>query len=284
MRKLLKIADIFIDFTYNYDEYFKDTLDKYEVEDEEKDYHKIIIRVKKDIEIPKREKTLVYKNRYKMENEKDTFIISETSQGVKHKIYFTNDYKLIEITINELLKDRLAEFEYVLSGMMFFEVAAKLGYLPVHASCIFYKGKTFLLSGPSRVGKSTQTKYFSKAFPESMVINEDKPIVFLKDGRIYVSGTPWSGKDVINTNTIKPLDYIFFLEQGNETSIISLKNEEKIKAIFRNIHRPSDSFLVDNTFEIINKLIDLTPMYKYVTVNNESSSKELYRFIEEGIL
>ena len=52
MRKLLKIADIFIDFTYNYDEYFKDTLDKYEVEDESKDYHKIIIKVEKDIEIP----------------------------------------------------------------------------------------------------------------------------------------------------------------------------------------------------------------------------------------
>ncbi|MGD9964157.1 MAG: hypothetical protein AB7S96_02250 [Candidatus Izemoplasmatales bacterium] len=284
MRKLLKIADIFIDFTYNYDEYFKDTLDKYEVEDESKDYHKIIIKVEKDIEIPKREKTLIYKNRYKMENEEDTFIISETPKGVKHKIYFTNDYKLIKITINELLKDRLAEFEYVLSGMMFFEVAAKLKYLPVHASCIFLKGKTFLLSGPSRAGKSTQTKYFVNAFSESKVINEDKPIIFYRNKKVYVSGTPWSGKDVINTNIIKPLDYIFFLEQGNETSIVSLTKEEKIKALFRNIHRPSDSLLVDNTFEIINKLIDLTPMYKYVTVNNESSSKELYRFIEEGIL
>ena len=283
MRKHLKIANIYLDFSYQYDDYFSDKINAYETSDLNHDFIKMTVQVKDEITFPKREVTLKHENRYKLESDKDCYIVVKVEDEIKYLIYYTLDYKLIEITLNKKLRNRLAEYEYVITGMVFFDIAILNNYLPIHASAISYQNLTFLLSGPSKTGKSTQTNYFLAKYPESIVINEDKPLIFLKENSFYVSGTPWSGKDVINTNIEKRLDYIFFINQSDEKMAVELDKKTKIKHLFRNIHRPSEEHLVDNLALIIDGVIEDIKIYVFNCENDISSSEYLKKFMEDNL-
>ena len=282
MRKSLKIADIYLDFTYCYNDYFGDKITAYEFKDESITYQKLVVRVEAEIHLPDRPITLKHENRVKQENEFDTYIAVFVKEEIKYLIYYKNDFSLIEITLNQKIGDRLAEYEYVLSGMVFFDLAAQKNYLSLHASAITLDRFTWLFSGPSTVGKSTQTNHFLEAYPRSVVINEDKPLLYELNNRFYVTGTPWSGKDVINANMEKPLDYIFFLRKSNILQVNELSLKEKITHIFKNIHRPSEEALLDNTASIVDKLIDRVKIYEFENINDQSSANFIKEFMEEN--
>lgn len=282
MRICLKIADIYLDFTYCYNDYFGDKIAAYEFFDESITYQKLVVRVEEEIDFPNRPITMKHANRIKSENELDTYIAVFVREEIKYLIYYKNDFSLIEITLNRKIGDRLAEYEYVLSGMVFFDLAAKANYLSLHASAITLGNLTWLFSGPSTVGKSTQTNHFLEAYPRSVVINEDKPLLYELNNRFYVTGTPWSGKDVINANMARPLDYIFFLRKSNISHVNELSLKEKITHIFKNIHRPSEEALLDNTASIVDKLIDRVKIYEFENVNDKSSAHFVKQFMEEN--
>ena len=281
MQKRIKIGQIYIDLTYEYDEYFSETIDAYVTDDVCPSPRHLSIETRSRIDVPDRPVTFTYKNRIKMANDKDTYLVTYSGKSVRHMIYYTNDFREIRIILSDHLAERCAEFEYVLSGMMFFEMALKEGYLPVHASCVSYHGKTFLLSGPSKSGKSTQTRFFIETFPESMIINEDKPLVFFENHKPFVIGSPWSGKHVINKNIKQPIDYIFFVQKDNSLEIRAMSRKEKMTHLFRNIHRPGDEDLVHKMAGIVTEMLSQIPMFQFHCINQHASANYLFQFMEE---
>jgi hypothetical protein len=284
MQKKIKIGEIYIDLTYQYQDYFSDKIDAYITNDANQTYKEMVIETVQDIDLPERPISFQYKNRYKMSSDKDTYIVtmSDHEDLVKHMIYYSHDFQTIRIYLNQRLGKRLSEFEYVLSGMLFFEMALTEGYLPIHASCIDDQKHTFILSGPSKSGKSTQTEFFMTTYPQATIINEDKPLIYFKDQNPYVIGSPWSGKHVINTNMEKPLDYLFFIQKNHTNHVTQLSRQEKIKQVFKNIHRPGDENLVDQMMVIVEQMIDYLKIYQFNCTNDTSSSTYLYNFMEEN--
>ena len=85
----------------------------------------------------------------------------------------------------------------------------------LHASCVVVDGYAYLFSGPCGMGKSTHTQKYLKAFPDAVIINDDKPALRRIDGKWYAYGTPWCGKDGINENASAPIAGICFLHRGD---------------------------------------------------------------------
>ncbi len=281
MNKKIKIGDIYIDFTYQFKDYFQDELNKYECLGTDKDYHVFQVSVKDIIEEPIL-KTNIYrfKNRIKMSDDYETYIITyNLDKSIKHLIYYSHDYQEIIITLSKDLGQRLPEYEYVLSGMLFFEIAISNNYLPIHASGLKIKDYGVLLCGPSKSGKSTQTKYFLEEFPDSFVVNEDKPLICKEDDEIYFYGSPWSGKNVINSNQRVKLDYLLFLHKSNKTSILEIEKAVKIKEIMKNIHRPGDEIGIDNMFFLINDLIKKVRILDFYSVNSIVSAQTFNKYL-----
>ncbi len=282
MLKYLKIANIYIKFQYTFNDFFAEKINAYETHDLNHEFVDFTVMVQEDIQAPNREITFTYKNRFKMETDQDCYLLTKEKDKIKHLIYYSKGYKQVKIILNQYLKDKLPELEYILSGMYFFEIAISQGYLPIHASALHHKGQTFLLSGPSKSGKSTHTNLFLEEYPNTIIINEDKPIIFLKENQLFISGSPWSGKHVINKNLTYPLDYIFFIKQADKLSIESLDGFDKVKELFRNIHRPGDESLMNQSINIVNEIIKNIPLYRFKTINNKSSSIYLNQFLEDS--
>jgi len=63
-----------------------------------------------------------------------------------------------------------------------------------HASVIAREGKAYLFLAKSGTGKSTHSTLWLKHVPGCQLVNDDNPVVAVRDGEVYVYGSPWSGK------------------------------------------------------------------------------------------
>mgnify|MGYP003335436350 CR=1 FL=1 len=102
---------------------------------------------------------------------------------------------------------------YLLSGTLFYQQLLKFDGMMLHASAAKYDGRVYLFSGPCGIGKTTHTKLWEKYFPGAVVINDDKPALRREAGKWMVYGTPWCGKNGINSNASAPLAGICFLHR-----------------------------------------------------------------------
>jgi len=283
MQKIIKINDLYINLTYQFNEYFKDTFLKYEVNEYPQDIINMTVLVKNEIVLSFEDKKIFRNNNQIIyETSHDKYIVTYLNDfsEIKHVIHYSLDYKNIEIILNNKIGNKLSEYEYVLTGMMFLELAVHNNYLPLHASAFSVGKYTILLSAPSGIGKSTQTRFFKETYKDIILINEDKPLLKLIDGHFYVVGTPWSGKDVINSNVIKKVDGIFFLNQADELNIVSLSEHDKIRHIFKNIQRPVYQDLVEPLTKMINLLINSVNISMFNCINDKESAQFLYNYLE----
>ena len=72
----------------------------------------------------------------------------------------------------------------------------------IHGSALSMDQNGYLFIAPSGTGKSTHAALWRKVFKERVVmINDDKPLVYVNQNDIRVYGTPWDGKHHLSTNT-----------------------------------------------------------------------------------
>lgn len=134
---------------------------------------------------------------------------------------------------NENMLFSIGELECIFMSDVFNKKVLKYNAIFLHSSAIFYKGKAYLFSADSGVGKSTHTKLWIKKFGAEnvQIINDDKPIIRFIDNDWYVYGSPFDGGTGINKNIRAKLGGIIFLERAEKNSIEVLDK----KVFFKNI-------------------------------------------------
>lgn len=135
---------------------------------------------------------------------------------------------------------------YMESGVKFYGHLLRFHGMLLHASAVEYRGRAYLFSGPSGMGKSTHTRLWQQQFGDAVrIFNDDKPALRLLDGRWYAYGTPWCGKDGINQNCKVPLGGICFLKRGDENKMRRLTAAEAVPLIYGQtmyrLHKPENA-------------------------------------------
>ena len=122
--------------------------------------------------------------------------------------------------------------EFAYAGI-FCKSIIKYNAMLIHSSAIEYKGKAHLFSADSGVGKSTHTSLWRKAFGNDVkMINDDKPVVRIFDGKAVAYGTPFDGGSGIANNISAPLGAVVFIERGGSNSIRKAETPEIIKRLY----------------------------------------------------
>ena len=156
------------------------------------------------------------------------------------------------------------ECEHIWTCELFCRRLLEFGGFMLHASAVVYNGRAYLFSAPSGTGKSTHTQLWIKAFGEdnAYILNDDKPVIRLKDGQIMVYGTPWSGKTDFNKNKGVPLQGICFLERAKENHIQRIDAKEAVFKILNQTIRPSDEELMSNLLQLIDCVIENSAVFR----------------------
>lgn len=70
----------------------------------------------------------------------------------------------------------------------------------------------YLFAGQSEAGKSTTARFWHDE--GATILSDDRVVLRLRDGQVWVYGTPWHGEDAFAAPASAPLSRIFFLDHG----------------------------------------------------------------------
>ncbi len=132
----------------------------------------------------------------------------------------------------------------------------------LHAAVVDVDGKGYAFLARSGVGKSTHTRLWQAMLGDRLtIVNGDKPIVRLVDGRFYAYGTPWCGKEGFNTNTKTTINALCFIERSEDNFIEKQSADETVRRIIKQVILPVDIKKAEITLDLLDKLVSATPAY-----------------------
>lgn len=140
-----------------------------------------------------------------------------------------------------------------------------------HCSALQFRGKAYLFTAPSGTGKSTHTRLWREYFGSDVqMVNDDKPLLKISPEKVTVFGTPFAGKEGLQTNTSAPVAGIVLLHQDTQNRIRRLSEEEAYPRLLSQTYRPKEQMAIVKTMELVERLAAL-PVYSLgCTISTEA--------------
>lgn len=145
------------------------------------------------------------------------------------------------------------------------------GVFLMHGAVVSTNGLAYMFTAPSGVGKTTRAKLWLREYPSSNIINGDKPFIKITNSEVIACGTPWSGKEKLNTNCMVPLKAIFLLERSDKDMIIRIGFGEAFDFLFKQTYMPPQGKSLHNTILLLNELINRVDIYRFYSTKTSYS-------------
>ena len=125
--------------------------------------------------------------------------------------YNSSDSYLEELAVYRKIAEKMIDYNTVL----------------FHGSCIAVDGVGYLFTAKSGTGKSTHTRLWRELLGEKAVmVNDDKPLLYITDKGVTVYGTPYNGKHRLSNNTSVPLKAVCILTRDTINHIEPINEKQ----------------------------------------------------------
>ncbi len=125
-------------------------------------------------------------------------LIDGRTDVIRSEIFYEN------AALNRLIAERITEYDVLL----------------MHGSALCMDGETYMFTAPSGTGKSTHARLWRETFGDRVfMINDDKPMLRIREDGVRAYGTPWNGKHSLSRNTSAPVKAIALLKRSEENRV-----------------------------------------------------------------
>lgn len=143
------------------------------------------------------------------------------------------------------------------------EALSEYGVILFHGSALALDGEVYIFTAKSGTGKSTHAGLWREAFGERCVmVNDDKPLIGIKDGVVTVYGTPWNGKHKLGENMSAPLKAICILGRAEQNSICPVTKQRAFAEVFSQTYRSDSPVRMQNILKTVDNMLSLVPVYR----------------------
>lgn len=208
----------------------------------------------------------------------DKYMLRYPNSGGIARIILSIDGGYAEFYIRGEI-DNYLRYDIFHALRLIFSYTAELnGLFLMHSASFEYKGKAYLFSGPSGMGKSTHTGLWKKLYPDEVsMLNGDLNLIGIEDGVPYVYGIPWNGTSGIYTNKKLPLGGITILHKAPEDRLVTLpKDEIQLSVLQRFISPFWTEAMLDRGIDFTEGLVDIIPVWQ-LHCTKEPSAAELMK-------
>ena len=111
----------------------------------------------------------------------------------------------------------------------------------MHGAVVSVKDRAYMFTASSGTGKTTHVKKWIERIDDAIIINGDKPLIKVTESGVIACGTPWSGKEQLQTNKMVPLDSIVLMQRGEDNYIEEISYNQAFVFLLQQTYRPKDS-------------------------------------------
>ena len=151
--------------------------------------------------------------------------------------------------------EMLAVYRKIAAGMLDYDT------MLMHGAVVAVEDKAWLFTAPSGTGKTTHIRLWLENIQGSYVVNGDKPLIHV-GGDVIAYGTPWAGKEGMNTNAGVRLCGIVFLERAQSNSMEKISFSQALPGLVQQSFRPADKESLERTLRLISELGKRVPLYR----------------------
>lgn len=141
--------------------------------------------------------------------------------------------------------------------------AIDFGILLMHGAVVATSGCSYMFAAPSGTGKTTHIRQWLRNDKNAFVVNGDKPLIKLTDDNVLACGTPWSGSEHMNTNTMVPLKAIILMERSDNNQIMSIPFIQAYPYLVQQTYIPKDPEKAKKALELLMKLGTKVSFFKF---------------------
>ena len=135
--------------------------------------------------------------------------------------------------------------------------------LMLHGSALCMDGEAYIFTAPSGTGKSTHARFWRETFGDRVwMINDDKPMIRLENGKAAVYGTPWDGKHRLSRNASAPLKAIAWLTRDTENNIQRMPKADAFPLLMGQGAWSKRGPLKPRAMQLEKELLDAAPFYR----------------------
>ena len=134
------------------------------------------------------------------------------------------DSGAVELSLDPARVDGTSPLRYPIDQILSWGPLAQCGGLILHSAVAVKDGIGWVFSGRSGAGKSTLSELCHQA--GWTILNDDRVMVFQRDGIWKVAGTPWHGSGRFAEAAEVPLGGVFFVEKSDQNLAMPLAEEQ----------------------------------------------------------
>ncbi len=177
-----------------------------------------------------------------------------------------------DFTVRVTPEDLLAEYDgdevapgYTESLAIYRKIAEQIldydGFL-LHGVVMETQGVGVAFLARSGVGKSPHAALWKPLLGDKITyINGDKPLVRFLDGIPYAYGTPWAGKEGLETNARTPIKKVCFLARGEQNSVTPVPKEDVLLSLLPQVYRPKNGRKLPVLMDLLAAWIEAAAFY-----------------------
>lgn len=169
-----------------------------------------------------------------------------------------------------------------ISGMLGIEpLVLSARRMIMHAACVRMHGEMILFTGPSGMGKSTQSNLWIRHLGADPVDGDKTMLRFdYESSEIEAYGSLYAGTSGINENISAPIRAIVSLQQGPDNRIRRLRMGEAYRKLYPRFLVPQwDSGMTSTAMGLIQELVTQTPVYELSCTPDERAVDLAYETI-----
>jgi len=135
-----------------------------------------------------------------------------------------------------------------------------------------------LFLGHSGAGKSTTTRLW-QSLRDAEILSDDRIILRLHDGELWMYGTPWHGEAALASPNKAKLNRIFVLHHGDENKVSLMSASHAVGELFARSFPPFHSAAgLEHAVEFLHAVVDAVPCYEFHFLPEASAIQTALRF------
>lgn len=137
--------------------------------------------------------------------------------------------------------------------------------LLLHGAAVAVDDVAYLFTAKSGTGKTTHIQNWTENIWGAYVVNGDKPYIMVREAgeAPLVCGSPWAGKENLQTNDIVPLKAVVLLERAEENHIERISFSQAFPFLLEQVYYPEDSEKMRKSLRLIQRMASALSFWRF---------------------